>query len=83
MTKNCTCPRRYATTQTPLGDDMHTPNCAVNATYDITRDEISEECDGMFLLWDTAAHIDSRPTDADVREHIVWCEKCSEINAGI
>lgn len=27
----CTCPHANATTQTPLGPDMHTPSCAVNA----------------------------------------------------
>lgn len=52
-------------------------------TYDISREDVSEECDGMFLLWDTAAHIGSRPTDAEIREHIAECEECSEINAGL
>ncbi|WP_147450947.1 hypothetical protein [Streptomyces hoynatensis] len=59
---------------------MHTPTCATRATYEISREEISEECDGMFLLWDTAQHIGTRPTDEEIREHIRECEMCSEVS---
>lgn len=45
-------------------------------TYEIRREDVSEECDGMFLLWDTAAHLGHRPRDAEVREHAESCDEC-------
>lgn len=45
-------------------------------THDVSRTDVSEECDGMFLLWDTAAHMGMRPTDQEVREHAADCEEC-------
>jgi hypothetical protein len=41
----CTCPHRYVTTQTPLGPDMHTPNCAVS------RELIYTNSQGQFIVF--------------------------------
>jgi hypothetical protein len=74
--------QRYTVRSTGLtGEEEAMTN--QEATYDITRAEVSETCDGMFLLWDTAAHLGNRPTDREIREHIAECEQCSEINAGL
>ena len=47
-------------------------------TYDIDTSELSEECDGMFLLLDTARHGGFRRTDQEIVEHIKDCEECFE-----
>lgn len=45
-------------------------------TYGININELSEECDGLFLLLDTARHIGFRRTDEEIREHIRECREC-------
>ena len=49
-------------------------------TYEIDVTELSEECDGMFILLDTARHNNFRRTDAEIVEHIRECQGCAERN---
>lgn len=45
-------------------------------TYEIDVNELSEECDGVFGLLDTARHNGFRRTDAEIVKHIRECRPC-------
>lgn len=47
-----------------------------SVSHEISRTDVNEECDEMFLLWSTAEHIGTRPTDQEVREHAADCDEC-------
>lgn len=50
-------------------------------SYTIARLDVSEECDGMFLLWDSLEHMGLVPSDREVFEHIKFCDSEDCYNA--
>jgi hypothetical protein len=42
--------------------------------------ELSESCDGLFVITDPARHMGNTPSLSEVQEHVRECEFCTEVN---